>query len=109
MPRAVIFVGQALLVNTLKQARAQLAMHGDGGIDGDGGQCFDGLVKCPLGILWFFAVQIFFQRARSRATAAWTSVIWMPTLASLAEVITQLERGVFAAVCMKSASSLKKA
>ncbi len=36
------------------------------------------------------------QRRRSRSTASCTSVILMPVAASLAEVITQLERGVLA-------------
>ena len=37
--------------------------------------------------------------------AVWTSVILMPVAANLAEVITQFERGVFAAVRINSASS----
>ncbi len=51
--------------------------------------------------------RLFTQRRRSRSTAAWTSVSLIPVAASLAESMTQLERGVLAAVCMNSPSSLK--
>src|SRR5579885_2187131 len=48
------------------------------------------------------------QRLRSRLTASCTSVSRMPTAASLEQSMTQLERGVLAATCMNSSSSLKK-